>query len=95
MPRPLPPGVATLPDGKIIVVGGVLKSGVGGWGAINKVRLRSRCAAGCPGPSMDAPAAARRANFGRRPPCPGPGFTLLVQRNLDNPTYEVIEPYTP
>ncbi len=31
-------GVATLPDGKIITVGGVLKSGVGGWGAVGKVR---------------------------------------------------------
>lgn len=40
---PAPPariaGVATLPDGKVITVGGVLKSGVGGWGAVGKVSV--------------------------------------------------------
>lgn len=30
-------GAGTLPDGKIITIGGVLKSGVGGWGGVGKV----------------------------------------------------------
>lgn len=43
-PKLLLAGVATLPDGKIITVGGVLKAGVGGWGAVGKVRGHTRAA---------------------------------------------------
>ncbi|PRW56142.1 galactose oxidase [Chlorella sorokiniana] len=35
------PGVGTLPDGKIITIGGVTKSGVGGWGATGKAQYNN------------------------------------------------------